>query len=186
VVAVDRSEAMTSVARRRVPGNVRVITGDVMELDLPAESFDVVTCLAVLHHLPLEAALIRIRTALRPGGVLVVLGVPAPGGPLDALQWCAARPADLVMGLSRLIGVRFLPPRMRGRLPAAVTPGLPLRDPDLSIREVRRRTRAILPGARVRRLLFWRYLLVYRRPVIPRPVIRRQVRPGTVDPQLTR
>ena len=29
---------------------------------------------------------------------------------------------------------------------------------------VRRRAAAVLPGVRVRRLLFWRYLLVWRRP----------------------
>jgi hypothetical protein len=39
-----------------------------------------------------------------------------------------------------------------------------VRDPALTVREVRRRAAAVLPGARVRRLLFWRYLLVWQRP----------------------
>jgi hypothetical protein len=41
---------------------------------------------------------------------------------------------------------------------------MPLAEPDRTVRDVRAETGRLLPGAHVRRLLFWRYLLVWRRP----------------------
>ncbi|WP_141233666.1 hypothetical protein [Geodermatophilus saharensis] len=61
---------------------------------------------------------------------------------------------DRGVGLGRLF---------RGRRDPA-TPGMPVRDPGLTVREVRRRAAAVLPGVRVRRSVFWRYALVWRRP----------------------
>ena len=37
--------------------------------------------------------------------------------------------------------------------------------PPLSTRQVRRRAAAVLPGVQVRRLLFWRYLPRWRKPI---------------------
>jgi hypothetical protein len=37
-------------------------------------------------------------------------------------------------------------------------------DPRLTTREVRQHATTTLPGARVRRLVFWRYLLLWKRP----------------------
>jgi hypothetical protein len=42
--------------------------------------------------------------------------------------------------------------------------GMPVVAPVLTVREVRRQAQHELPGARVRRLLFWRYLLEWSRP----------------------
>jgi hypothetical protein len=39
--------------------------------------------------------------------------------------------------------------------------------PPLSTRHVRRRAAAVLPGVQVRRLLFWRYLPRWRKPINP-------------------
>ena len=38
-------------------------------------------------------------------------------------------------------------------------------DPPLTTRQVRQHATAALPGARVRRLVFWRYLLLWQRPI---------------------
>jgi hypothetical protein len=40
-------------------------------------------------------------------------------------------------------------------------------EPPLSTRQVRRRAAAVLPGVQVRRLLFWRYPLRWRKPINP-------------------
>lgn len=50
-VATDVSPAFCEMVRSRVPA-VQVICSDVRRLDLPADSFDVVYAMAVLHHLP--------------------------------------------------------------------------------------------------------------------------------------
>ena len=41
-------------------------------------------------------------------------------------------------------------------------------DPPLTTREVADVAAALLPGVLVRRLVFWRYLLIWRKPINPR------------------
>ena len=41
---------------------------------------------------------------------------------------------------------------------------MPVFDPPLTTRQVRQHAAVTLPGARVRRLIFWRYLLLWKRP----------------------
>ncbi|MGH3761772.1 hypothetical protein [Actinophytocola sp.] len=58
--------------------------------------------------------------------------------------------------------VAFLPNRVRVALVSpASAPAPPVRDPDLTLRQIRERAREPLPGARVRRHLYFRYSLVY-------------------------
>jgi 2-polyprenyl-3-methyl-5-hydroxy-6-metoxy-1,4-benzoquinol methylase len=52
--------------------DLRIADGDALSADLAEESFDIVTMWQVLEHLPKAAAtLARVRTLLRPGGLLV-------------------------------------------------------------------------------------------------------------------
>ena len=43
-------------------------------------------------------------------------------------------------------------------------PSMPIMDPELTIRQVRRQAERALPGATVRRLVLWRYELRWRKP----------------------
>jgi len=53
-------------------GNVHVVAGDVLDIDLPEESFDLIHTRLVLMHIPeRERALERMISWLRPGGWLV-------------------------------------------------------------------------------------------------------------------
>jgi SAM-dependent methyltransferase len=154
VDAVDRSPEMVALARARVPGNVRVVQADLLDLPLPAGGYDAVVSVAVLHHVPLEPALRALSEAVRPGGVLAAVALPRTDLPRELPVEALATVVNRGVGLGRLL---------RGRRDRA-TPGMPVRDPELTVREVRRRAAAVLPGVRVRRLLFWRYALVWRRP----------------------
>ena len=70
----DVSHHAVAVAADRLDG-VRVFQSDVLNLPATGE-FDVVTSFDVLEHVPdLDAALARLRAALRPGGA-VILAVP--------------------------------------------------------------------------------------------------------------
>jgi hypothetical protein len=42
--------------------------------------------------------------------------------------------------------------------------GMPVKAPGLTVRKIRQQADEVLPGARVRRLLLWRYELVWRKP----------------------
>ncbi len=153
VDAVDRSPEMAALARAWVPPGVHVVEADVLDLDLPAGGYDAVVSTGALHHLPLEPALRSFAAAVRPGGVVAAVALPRPDLPRELPVEAAAAVLHRVVGLARRA-------RGRGEVP---TPGMPVRAPEFTVREVRRRAAAVLPGVRVRRLLFWRYLLVWRR-----------------------
>ncbi|MFY7068175.1 class I SAM-dependent methyltransferase [Nocardiopsis changdeensis] len=151
VVGVDADPRVVDLARAatgRCPG-VSFRVADAAE-ELPEGPFDVVTCVAVLHHLPFAPALERMRDRLAPGGTLLVLGVHEPSQFTDHLLGAAAVPANLAVGWAR--GRRPRPEAMTARTaPAAMT--LP---------EIAREAGRILPGVRLRRHLFWRHSLLWR------------------------
>jgi SAM-dependent methyltransferase len=74
VVGIDNSDAMISLARRLHPGlDFRI--ADIVNGDLPPQSFDAVWAAYVLLHVPLDmqpAALQRLCAVIRAGGVLFV------------------------------------------------------------------------------------------------------------------
>ena len=72
-VGVEYADDLIAAAPPLPPGT-RLIKGDVMDLprELEGASFDLVTCLAVLEHLPDPAACVaEAFRVLRPGGVFV-------------------------------------------------------------------------------------------------------------------
>ncbi len=153
VDALDRSPVMVEAARRSVPANVTCRKADVMTTPLPAEHYDAITSVSVLHHLPLEEALKRFAAALRPGGVLAAVALPRVEVPRELPAELVAVPAHLLIGL---LSTRYRRKETHDAMPIA--------EPELTVREVRRCAAAVLPGVRVRRLLFWRYLLVWTKP----------------------
>ena len=76
VDALDRSPVMIDAARAVTPGNVSRLIGDFLRYELADESYDAIFSLSALHHMPLEDALVRMATALRPGGVLAAIALP--------------------------------------------------------------------------------------------------------------
>ncbi|MFD3356367.1 class I SAM-dependent methyltransferase [Streptomyces fradiae] len=157
VDGVDRDPAMTARARALTPPDAPVTftTADVLN-GVPAASYDVVTCVAVLHHLPFAHALDHFRRHLAPGGTLVVVGLWRARGPVDHLLGAASVPLNVVVG-------RF---GNRGRAPSGppVSMTAPVRPATMDFGEIVREVRRVLPGARLRRRLFWRYTLVWHRP----------------------
>ncbi|MFD5877069.1 class I SAM-dependent methyltransferase [Streptomyces sp. NPDC060322] len=118
---------------------------------LPEGPFDVITCVAALHHLPFSETLARFRDRLAPGGTLVVVGVARARTLGDHALGAAAIPMNVVMALLRHGG-------RRATRPASMTaPTLP---PAMSFAEIVQGAQEVLPGARLRRRLFWRYTLV--------------------------
>ncbi|MEU4119792.1 class I SAM-dependent methyltransferase [Kitasatospora sp. NPDC028055] len=155
VDAVDRDEAVLAAARgSSAPAAVHYRQSDLTALQLPPGHYDFISCLASLHHLPLDT-LARLREALAPGGVLVVLGCYRETTPGDRLISLAAVPVNALCRLAVHL-------RERGAPPPAVR--APIAMPQTSLPDIRAYATRHLPGFRLRRLLFWRYLLVYRRP----------------------
>jgi trans-aconitate methyltransferase len=137
VDGIDRDPAMASRSGAR--------HADLFDLP-PEPAYDVVTAVAVLHHVPLDAGLTRLRSLLRPGGRLVVVGCYRQLTPADRATDLLAVPANLAIGL--LAGRRAAEARAAMSAPTAPA------------RETLGEIRAAAPAAVVRRRLFWRYTLV--------------------------
>ncbi|MEW2396932.1 class I SAM-dependent methyltransferase [Streptomyces sp. NPDC046862] len=119
----------------------------------PGGSYDVITCVAVLHHLPLSETLTRFRGQLRPGGTLVVVGLAREESFVDHLLSLASVPANAVVGWVKSRGRAVARPVSM----TAVT-----RAAETGFGDIVREARRVLPGARLRRRMFWRYTLVWR------------------------
>ncbi len=160
VVALDLSSEMIRIARSRSGQfeNLEFQLADAMTWDFARSQFDFVCSIATLHHVQQRELLVKMRDALRPGGVLVVLDLVRS----DSLT---ERMLDTIgMGVS--VSLRLI---HNGRLkpPAAVRKAWDehgKHDSYSSVRQMRALAGEILPGATVSRCLLWRYVLVYREP----------------------
>ena len=166
VDALDRSAPMIEVARRHSPSNVHCVLGDVLLDPLPHSDYYAVFSISALHHMPLRKALLPLAAAIRPGGTLAVIALPR----LDLRREWPIEIAAIVG--HRLLGVMFWAARSVSsgrwfaRQPTHTSMPVVM-DPPLTTHEVAHQVAEVLPGARVRRLLFWRYLLLWRKPTIP-------------------
>lgn len=158
VDALDRSAEMIEEAKRRTPANVNCVAADVLTDPLPGRDYDAIVSVSALHHMPLQDALPVLADALSPGGVVAAVDLPRE------------IPVELAAAAGhRLLGAMFQARRLLGYQAAfAKDPGheaMPVvMNPPLTTREVADQAVAILPGARVRRLLFWRYFLTWQKP----------------------
>lgn len=158
ITALDLSPRMIEVARSRSAGfaNIAYHVADATAWEYPAARFDAVVSVATLHHLPLEPAIAAFVRTLRPGGVLLLLDLLDRSNlaylPLNAVAFAAA-------GWDRLRGRDEQSPELRR---AYHEHGA--HDRYLRPREARARFARLLPGARVRHHLRWRYSLVWQKP----------------------
>jgi SAM-dependent methyltransferase len=161
VVALDLSPEMVRVARERSARypNIAFEVADVTSRPLPADRFDVIASIATLHHLPLGATLSGLSASLVPGGTLIVLDLYDRSGPGDRLMDLIAIPAGPAWRLARC--GRLREPAETRRVWAEHG----RHDAYMRFAEIRRTANELLPGAILRRHLFWRYSLVWRKPI---------------------
>jgi len=150
VSAIDTDETSIEIARAQdLAGEIDYLLADFFTFPFQPASFDFVVCVAALHHMDATAALQRMRELLRTGGRLAILGLPRSRYPLDlprdAAATIASRAHQLVKGTWESPAPTVWPPAQ-------------------TFQEVRALAESLLPGAVVRRLLLWRYSLVWTKP----------------------
>jgi SAM-dependent methyltransferase len=146
-VALDRVDGLFDESAAASASNLRFTLADFMTVTVEPR-YDFVCSVAALHHMPFAAALARMKDALRPGGVLAVVG-------LFRVASVADYAASLVAWPLRLLA--------RPRGPRGATP-VPLRPPVMTLDEIRAQAPPILPGVEIQRRLLWRYTLRWRKP----------------------
>lgn len=153
VHGIDSDPKIIAQARALTPPATPVafMTADALT-GIPADSYDVITCLAAIHHLPFTDALTVFRKHLAPGGTVVILGLSRPTSPVDYLLGTVASPLNAVTGWLK---------NSARTAPRPVSMTALTRPADMSFPDILREAHAILPGARLRRRLFWRYTLVW-------------------------
>lgn len=152
VVGIDPSAEMIAQARRRVaaarPG-VDFVHDDLLtavsSTFLEPGTFDFVCSVTAIHHMDFDRALRVMADLVAPGGKLFVVGLAATRGPGElafaAMQMPVARAVRLAHG---------------GK---GAPDGMPVVWPTVSHGEVRRATSAVLPDARWRRTMQYRYTI---------------------------
>jgi len=140
---IDRDERVAALAGARV--------ASLCDLP-PVPAYDLVTAVAVVHHLPLVPALERLRALVRPGGRLVVVGCYRASTAADHAVGLLAVPANLLVGLLHSPG------------PAPDGMSAPVAPATNTLPQIRTAARSLLPGAQIHRRLFWRYTLTWTAP----------------------
>ncbi|MGW4565829.1 class I SAM-dependent methyltransferase [Streptomyces sp. NPDC004561] len=152
VTGIDKSPEMIACARELAADHPELtyIEGDFLTADLPVGGYDFICSVTTIHHMDFEAALIRMRELLRPGGTLVAVGLAREKSPAE---WAAMIAAAPVVRITKVI--------RRARGPE----GMPVAVPRMSYGQVRAAAQRLLPGMRYRRHVLRRYSLTWQKPV---------------------
>jgi 2-polyprenyl-3-methyl-5-hydroxy-6-metoxy-1,4-benzoquinol methylase len=163
VTGVDADRGMVEAASRRLAANAQATVHLSTFVDFTSTAdngaFDLITMVAVLHHLDLHETLQRIPRLLSPGGRLLIVGLARVESPTDVA-------IDLVsVVLNPLVGLIKHPRTVRKLSDVAQDrPAVPVKDPTTALADVALVARAALPGCSVRRRLFFRYSLCWDKP----------------------
>jgi ubiquinone/menaquinone biosynthesis C-methylase UbiE len=148
---------MIRVARDRsgATPNIKYEIGDVVSIQLPTNHFDCVASIATLHHLPLEDMLLKMKESLTVGGTLIVLDLFEIEKFTDALLSALAYPVSAAMKI--LKGSRLRTSRVVREVWAEHNRS----DSYPTMSKIRKLSALVLPGARIKRHLFWRYSITW-------------------------
>lgn len=159
VIALDLSPQMVRIAEE-CSGQYRNIgfqVADAMAWEFPTKQFDCVASIATLHRLPLEETLLRMKGALKINGTLIILDLFQAEGPSDVLTCALAMPANIILKWIKTGRLR----ESREVRQAWAEHGRSDSYPTLS--QIRQVCASVLPGARVRKHLLWRYSIIWRK-----------------------
>src|ERR1700728_4331400 len=163
VTGIDRNEGMAAAAAARLRGGPQVSIQRCDFADFGAtigdDGADLITMVAVLHHMDLGDALARIPRLVAPGGRLLVVGIARPDSLADLAFDVISGAVNPVMGMIK----HPRPVRPPERTPDT-QPAVPVMDPTTTFAELAKAARAHLPGSTVRRRLFFRYTLLWEKP----------------------
>lgn len=149
----DSDEEMRRHATARCAGltNVTIEKGSWAEAAGPV---DLVTMVAVLHHLDIGDALARVRRLLEPGGRFLAVGLAPPRSAADHLWDLASAVTNPVIGY------------VKHPWPSADAPAtpVPVKDPTMPLGDLREIVLDVMPGAVIRRRLGFRHTIAWTKP----------------------
>ena len=163
VTGIDRNEGMVAEASARLRGfrQVSIQRDGFADFSSTARDggADLITMVAVLHHLDLDDTLARIPRLLAPDGRLLVVGLARPDSLADLAFDIVSGAANPVMGV-----IKHPQPVRAQQHILDEQPAVPMMDPITTLAEISKAAKAKLPGSSVRRRLFFRYTLHWDKP----------------------
>jgi ubiquinone/menaquinone biosynthesis C-methylase UbiE len=148
VVGIDPDRESIEEAQAR-DDDIEYHVGSLGEVDLVDASFDIVSSVAMLHHVDHVTGLTQLAQLVRPGGMLLIVGLARSRSPRDFVR--DGRDALAIRRHTLTKGVWE-------------TPAPKLWPPPLTYSETRAASLATLPDARFERLPYFRYGLTWRAP----------------------
>jgi SAM-dependent methyltransferase len=151
----DADPLMRQLAAQRCAGlsNVTITGEDWSDGD---DTYDLVTMVAVLHHLDLPDALHEVRRRLSSGGRFLAVGLAQPRTVRDHAWDVASMVTNPIIG--------YVKHPWPSRADSAQPPPFPVRDPTLSFDELRQLLEKVMPGAVIRHRLGFRHTIAWTKP----------------------
>lgn len=151
-IDVDTTMRESSAARCAGLGNVAVEGTPLDEVTGPV---DLVTMVAVLHHLDIEKTLSDVLRLLAPGGRFLSVGLARPATLTDHAWDLASMVTNPAIGYVKHPWVST-----QGVHP----PSVPVADPRLTYAEISVAAERVMPGARIRHQLGFRHTIEWTKP----------------------
>lgn len=151
-IDIDHGMRQASMARCAGLSNVTV---DTTPLEQVSEGKDVVTMIAVLHHLDLAHALRQVSRILKPGGRFLCVGLARPASAADQLWDVASMLTNPVIGFVKHPWVAQ---------PGKANPPVPTKDPNYTLTQIHDAVRETMPRAVIRRHLGFRHTIEWTKP----------------------
>ncbi|GAB6858616.1 class I SAM-dependent methyltransferase [Microbacterium xylanilyticum] len=156
VHGIDIDAGMREASAARCAGLANV-TVDATPLEQVSEGKNVVTMIAVLHHLDLMPALRQVDRILKPGGRFLCVGLARPDSAADQLWDVASMLTNPIIGFVKH-------PWVAQQADAA--PPFPVKDPEYTLAQIRDAVRQTMPGAVIRRRLGFRHTIEWTKPAV--------------------
>lgn len=150
----DLHESMRQQAASRCSGLPNVTIHDRRWTDV-SDPFDLVTMIAVLHHLDVADALQAVVGLLAPGGRFLAVGLAPPKSAADHMWDVASIVTNPVIGY-----VKHPWPNANGVQP----PPYLIQDPKMPFDELRELVAGAMPGASMRHQLGFRHTIAWTKP----------------------
>ncbi len=159
VIAVDLADRMIEKAKELYPAdNIEYVYANILDMEFEDNSLDVIITTATAHHLPYKWLLDFAKAKLKKGGKLIILDLVQAETLWDYIIWGSAFFPDIIMNLIKNGRLRKDDDYSR-----EVWERHGKHDTYMTMKEIRVLADKHIPTAKIKRKLFWRYLLVWQR-----------------------
>lgn len=159
VIAVDLADKMIEKAKTLFPNdNISYICGNILDMKFADNSLDAIVTAATAHHLPYEWLLCFAKEKLKKGGKLVILDIVNAKTASDYLLWGSAIIPNIIMNIIKNGSLKKDDSHSK-----EVWERHMRNDTYMTMEEIKAMAKKHIPTAKIKRKLFWRYLLIWQK-----------------------